>query len=98
MSLGIKVGRAFGITAAYAAQGAKTALSSTGQFGRDVRTGAKQGYEEKHAMFAAARAAAQRPGNQAAQPMAAMKTAPAAAAPASAPGSAARRSLIEVAA
>ena len=73
MSLGIKVGRAFGITAAYAAQGAKTALSSTGQFGRDVRTGAKQGYEEKHAMFAAARAAAQQPGDQAAQPMAPVK-------------------------
>jgi hypothetical protein len=57
-SLGIKLGRGIGYTAAAVAHGAAVTVRATGQFGADVVTGTTDGYVEHSERFASLRAAA----------------------------------------
>lgn len=57
MTIGTNIGKFVGSAAAIAVEGAKGAASYTGQFGRDVQQGVKDGYAERQAMYAKAREA-----------------------------------------
>lgn len=58
MSAGNTIGKFIGSSAAYAKHGALSAARASGQFGQDVLTGTKAGYDAKDAELAARRAAA----------------------------------------
>lgn len=58
MSAGKSVGKFIGNTAAYAAHGAVVAFNATGQFGKDVASGASDQYTAKSTELAARRSAA----------------------------------------
>ena len=49
MSIGIKLGRAIGTTAAYAGHLTVVAATKSGSFVQDVATGAQLGYDERSA-------------------------------------------------
>lgn len=55
-TIGTTIGRAIGASAAYVGHGAIQAASYTGQFGRDVVAGTREGYQAKASELAAARA------------------------------------------
>lgn len=55
-SIGLSIGRAIGNSVAYTAHGALRASQMTGQFGKDIATGAAEQYGIKSAELAARRA------------------------------------------
>lgn len=56
MTIGITIGKTIGASAAYAVEGAIRAGKYTGQFGKDVAAGTKDGYTTKREELAATRA------------------------------------------
>lgn len=56
MTIGTTIGKTIGQAAAYTAHGAIKAASYTGQFGRDVVQGTREGYRSKAEELAAQRA------------------------------------------
>jgi len=58
MSIANTIGRTIGAAGAYTVHAAKSSVTATGTFGRDVAAGAQAGYSEHSARLAAQRAAA----------------------------------------
>ena len=56
MSIANTIGRSIGYAAAASVHGACVVASSTGQFGKDMATGTKEGYVDHSARLAALRA------------------------------------------
>lgn len=56
MTIGTTIGKTIGQAAAYTAHGAIKAGQYTGQFGRDIVEGTREGYRSKAEELAAARA------------------------------------------